>query len=111
MDFSILGPPFNTAGNAGGDKALRLKEGIERFLVTAINNPAGAAKAQSELAVMWDLTNIVVSSGNVDYNHVPGGGNVLYMDGHVKFLKYEAEGKFPINAGFATVLYIIGGQS
>ena len=22
------------------------------------------------------------------FNHVPGGSNVLYMDGHVEFLKY-----------------------
>jgi prepilin-type processing-associated H-X9-DG protein len=26
------------------------------------------------------------------FNHVPGGGNVLYMDGHVEFLKYPSEG-------------------
>jgi len=26
-----------------------------------------------------------------DFNHVPGGANVLYMDGHVEFLKYPNE--------------------
>ncbi len=31
-----------------------LKEGIERFLITDINNAAGAAQAQSTLPVMWD---------------------------------------------------------
>lgn len=41
-------------GNAGGDANRRLREGIERFMVTDINNPASSAVAQSELAVMWD---------------------------------------------------------
>jgi prepilin-type processing-associated H-X9-DG protein len=26
------------------------------------------------------------------FNHVPGGSNVLYMDGHVEFLKYQGDG-------------------
>jgi len=56
-------------------------------LITDINNPAGSAKAQSELFVMYDQL-----STNVEYfNHVPGGCNVLYMDGHVEFLRYPGE--------------------
>ncbi len=75
-----------------------LKEGIERFLITDINNPAGAAKAQSTLPVMLDFwaedKSTFGSTGNVSaYNHVPGGSNVLYMDGHVAFVKY---GSFPV---------------
>jgi prepilin-type N-terminal cleavage/methylation domain-containing protein/prepilin-type processing-associated H-X9-DG protein len=83
-----------------------LKEGIERFLITDINNPAAAAQAQSTIAALWD--NIrgggedvgawdgdgVADLGTAplltpaDFNHVPGGANVLYMDGHVEFAKY-----------------------
>jgi prepilin-type N-terminal cleavage/methylation domain-containing protein/prepilin-type processing-associated H-X9-DG protein len=70
--------------------AKRLREGIERFLITDINNPAGSAAAQSDAAIMWDnsytLDGALTNSGN--FNHVPGGGNVLYMDGHVEFAKY-----------------------
>jgi prepilin-type processing-associated H-X9-DG protein len=29
-----------------------------------------------------------------NFNHVPGGGNVLYMDGHVEFIKYPGEAPF-----------------
>jgi prepilin-type processing-associated H-X9-DG protein len=29
-----------------------------------------------------------------EFNHVPGGSNVLYMDGHAEFIKYP--GKAPI---------------
>jgi prepilin-type processing-associated H-X9-DG protein len=28
--------------------------------------------------------------GYAMFNHVPGGGNVLYMDGHVGFVKYPS---------------------
>jgi prepilin-type processing-associated H-X9-DG protein len=69
----------------------RLREGIERFLITDINNPAATTKAQSSIFVMYDDV-----SGNVaaNFNHVPGGGNVLYMDGHVSFIKYPSESPF-----------------
>ena len=71
-----------------GDKTVyRLREGIERFYITDINNPAGSAVAQSELPVMYDNIHLNVSR----FNHVPGGCNVLYMDGHVEFIKYPGE--------------------
>ncbi len=70
----------------------RLREGIERFFITDINNPAATAKAQSEIAVMWDEVSISPSA----FNHVPGGSNVLYMDGHVSFDKYPSD-NFPVS--------------
>lgn len=75
----------------GGDTLYRLREGIERFLITDINNPSGSAQAQSNVPVMWDH----VTTNTVDFNHLPGGSNVLYMDGHVSFLKYPS-GEFPL---------------
>ena len=79
-------------GNAGSNKILRLKEGIERFLITDINNPAGSAQAQSNIMVYFDTVSTLVD----DYNHIPGGSNLLYMDGHVEFSKYPS-GKAPMN--------------
>jgi prepilin-type N-terminal cleavage/methylation domain-containing protein/prepilin-type processing-associated H-X9-DG protein len=75
----------------------RTREGVERFFITDINNPAGSAQSQSTIAVMFDLVSTV---GN-DFNHIPGGANVLYMDGHVSFIKYP--GKFPVTAVFAAL--------
>ncbi|MCX8065042.1 MAG: DUF1559 domain-containing protein [Candidatus Hydrogenedentes bacterium] len=69
----------------------RLRMGIERFLITDINNPSASAKAASELPVMWD--EIAVYAQPATFNHVPGGGNCLYMDGHVEFLRWPS--KFP----------------
>jgi len=78
----------------------RLREGIERFFITDINNPAGSTQAQSELPVLWDSAHAYsMGSGSpamVEFNHAPGGGNVLYMDGHVEFVRYP--GEFPMCA-------------
>ncbi len=95
MDNDISVPaPF---GNAGGDTIMRLREGIERFLITDINNPGASAKAQSDVVVMYDVISAGVNAGGASFNHVPGGTNVLYMDGHVTFMKYDATGPFPAN--------------
>ena len=80
-----------------GDKTLyRLREGIERFFITDINNPAASTEAQSEIVVMWDIAQWTAAPEDSapSFNHIPGGGNVLYMDGHVEFLRYP--GGFPI---------------
>ena len=87
IDLSVSYPG---AGNGGSDTLYRLREGIERFFITDINSPAASAMAQSEVPIMWDLIATNPSSEN-EFNHVPGGCNVLYMDGHVSFVRYVAE--------------------
>ena len=39
------------------------------------------------------------AQGIANFNHVPGGANVLYMDGHVEFVRYP-EG-YPVTAWVA----------
>ena len=90
----VAGDPLGT-GN--GDTIYRLREGIERFLITDINNPGASARAQSEIFTMWDDTSTEASG----YNHVPGGSNVLYLDGHVQFIRYPGPEDSPLNKGFA----------
>ncbi|NLV40847.1 MAG: DUF1559 domain-containing protein [Candidatus Hydrogenedentes bacterium] len=79
--------PWNTSGNGGGGKIYRLREGIERFLITDINNPGAANMAQSTLWIMLDT--LTTGTGEALFNHVPGGCNVLFMDGHVEFIRYQ----------------------
>lgn len=86
---------WDFVGSGGSGDILRLKEGIERFFITDINNPAGSAAAQSDIAVMWDQQQAVQTNGQIKFHHLPGGANVLYMDGHVSFLKYPNE-KMPV---------------
>lgn len=98
--------------NSGGDKAVnyatrnqdatlilpstgeeitvfRLREGVARFLITDINNPAASNRAQSEIAVVWDT--VRTENGKPlpgEVNHLPLAANVLFMDGHVEFGRY-----------------------
>ncbi|MFA6239539.1 MAG: DUF1559 domain-containing protein [Candidatus Hydrogenedentales bacterium] len=83
-DDATIGMDLSGFGNGGGNTVYRLREGIERFLITDINNPAASASAQSEIPISADLCATMVSA----YNHVPGGSNVLFLDGHVQFFKY-----------------------
>ncbi|HPA41648.1 MAG TPA: DUF1559 domain-containing protein [Candidatus Hydrogenedentes bacterium] len=87
-------------GNGGGDTVRRLRQGIERFLITDINDPHASAGAASEVFVLYD--NIGVAAAQ--FNHVPGGCNVLYMDGHVEYVRYP--GKPPVNAKMSAVMRI-----
>ncbi|MEX2015679.1 MAG: DUF1559 domain-containing protein [Candidatus Hydrogenedentales bacterium] len=80
------GTPPIASGNGGNESILRLREGIERFLITDINNAGAAANAQSTLPIMWDF----IENGQ-DFSHMPGGCNVLYLDGHVAFSRYPSE--------------------
>ena len=84
-DFTVE-LPANEGTQIGGDgnTIYRLKNGIERFLITDINNPGETAQSQSTIPMMWDH----ISTLAKDFNHVPGGANVLYLDGHVEFLTY-----------------------
>ena len=54
--------------------------------------------ADSEVPVFWDLYGSSEfddnTAGSMNFNHLPGGSNVLYMDGHVEFLKYPSA--FPV---------------
>ena len=84
----VLGVTFPGGfGNGGGDTIYRLREGIERFMITDINNPAASAQAQSEIPIMSDLVSTQVDQ----FNPIPGGINMLYMDGHVAFERYPGE--------------------
>jgi len=87
-------PDVVATGLGGGPVVYALREGIERFAITDINNPAGSAIAQSSIAVLMD--GIAVRAGQIGdrFSHVPGGCNVLFMDGHVEFIRYP--GKFPV---------------
>jgi prepilin-type N-terminal cleavage/methylation domain-containing protein/prepilin-type processing-associated H-X9-DG protein len=100
--FTTLGRPLPILqGNAGGTTIFKTKDGIERFTITDINNPAASARAQSGIPVMWDRLGVLPGRSKDGFAHIPGGCNVLWMDGHVEFRKYEKNGKFPVNETFA----------
>jgi prepilin-type N-terminal cleavage/methylation domain-containing protein/prepilin-type processing-associated H-X9-DG protein len=92
-----LSYPVYKVGTGGGAITFRTREGVERFTITDVTNPAGSAKGQSAIVVMMDgLRGFEAAGDNTNikwiesFNHIPGGCNVLYMDGHVQFMKYPS---------------------
>ncbi len=97
------GDPSDASTNCddGGTKMpttiMRMKEGIERFFITDINNPASGSVGQSTMVIMFDawagtrMYNNTPVMGQSVFNHIPGGANTLYMDGHVEFIRYNGD--------------------
>ncbi len=105
----------DSAQQVGGQSFIRMAEGVERFMITDINNPGASTQAQSTMVVMWDAaaatsldnwqqeSNMVANSVQ-KFNHVPGGSNVLYMDGHVEFMRYPSN-TFPLDPRLDNNIY------
>ena len=76
------------------------------ILVPCLDEAATIAKVVDDFrrelpdAVVYVYDN--VSTDVTLFNHVPGGANVLYLDGHVKFLRYP--GAPPVNAALAGIM-------
>jgi prepilin-type N-terminal cleavage/methylation domain-containing protein/prepilin-type processing-associated H-X9-DG protein len=90
---------FTGSGNAGGNVIYRLTTGVDRFLVADLNDVLSAGGAGA-VPVLWDQ----VATDITAYNHVPAGINVLYLDGHVEFRRYEKySSRFPVSALYAAI--------
>ncbi|MDZ4861482.1 MAG: DUF1559 domain-containing protein [Candidatus Hydrogenedentes bacterium] len=89
-DFEVSAAYAGTQAG-GGDTIRRLKMGIERFLITDINDPTRTSAASSTVPVLWDH----ITTASIDFAHVPGGANILYLDGHVQYEKYPGA-NFPM---------------
>ncbi len=89
---------YDTGGGKLPSSLPKTREGVERFFITDINNPAAGAIGQSQLPVMMDCwgtqlgqtIQTTAGTGVVVFNHLPGGANVLAMDGHVEFIRYQS---------------------
>ncbi len=67
------------------------REGVERFAITDLQNPAIASQARARQALMWDRTepNPDVTAANTKvWPHPTMAANVLFMDGHVELTAY-----------------------
>jgi prepilin-type processing-associated H-X9-DG protein len=95
LDGTVSGY-YGGDGNAGGNIIHRMREGIERFMIVDVDNPAATAMAQSDLVLMFDH----ISQTAGEFSHIPGGANVLYLDGHVEFKKYP-HNDFPVHKSWA----------
>jgi prepilin-type N-terminal cleavage/methylation domain-containing protein/prepilin-type processing-associated H-X9-DG protein len=89
---------FGGFGNGGGNTLNRLSSGVDRFLIKDINAVfTGGPSGASAVPIMWDQ----LSTNIEQFNHVPAGQHVLYLDGHVEFIPF-----YPLTSIYpATPLY------
>jgi prepilin-type N-terminal cleavage/methylation domain-containing protein/prepilin-type processing-associated H-X9-DG protein len=92
---------LNGYGNAGGQIIYRLASNVDRFLISDINVILTGDEAGSSIVpVMWDQ----ISTDITEFSHVPAGQNVLFLDGHVEFFRYDKSSTtFPISPLYAAV--------
>jgi prepilin-type processing-associated H-X9-DG protein len=87
---------YGGSGNGGGNVIHRMREGVARFMIVDVDNPAATSLAQSDLVLMFDYVSVNVEK----FSHIPGGSNILYLDGHVEFKKYPSL-DFPVHTAYA----------
>ena len=77
-----------------GDTIHRLSSGVDRYLITDMTF-IGSDHEIGEfiIPIMWDQISTDIS----EFSHVPAAQNVLYLDGHVEYHKYD-----PANTPFPT---------
>lgn len=72
----------------------RLREGVERFLIKDVNDPAAAAKAAAQIPILIERTN----------NHTPKGGHVLFFDGHTEYFRIGENERWPMTKAVIEIL-------
>jgi prepilin-type N-terminal cleavage/methylation domain-containing protein/prepilin-type processing-associated H-X9-DG protein len=89
----------NSYGRApgGGNTFYRTAVNISRMFIRDINNPTDGAKADSDIPVLFDS---VADNGILKLNHMPAGGNIMYLDGHVGFQSYAPTRGAVASGGF-----------
>jgi prepilin-type N-terminal cleavage/methylation domain-containing protein/prepilin-type processing-associated H-X9-DG protein len=91
-----LGPG---TGNAGGDTIYRIRMGIEWELYPdRVQHPTVIALPQSTIPLLFDTVSTDIGS----FNHVPTGANVLYVDGHIEFVRYPEN--YPVSGDAAEII-------
>ena len=91
---------FTGSGNAGGDILFTLEMGIDRYLISDVNVVMGGDKEGGKIPVMWDQISTDIS----EFNHLPAGNNVVYLDGHISFTRYDrGSTEFPTSPLYAAV--------
>jgi prepilin-type processing-associated H-X9-DG protein len=78
------------SGNLEGTVIHRIAADVGWFLIEDVNAiNADGQDANSVIPIMWDQISTDIS----EFSHVPAGQNVLYLDGHVDFHRYDMAGQ------------------
>ena len=92
---------FTGSGNASTQRVNRLSAGIDRFLISDINTALSDDQTGSSVVpICWDQISTDIS----EFSHVPAGQNVLFLDGHVEFRRYDRSSTdFPNSVVYAAI--------
>ncbi len=83
-DFTVSAAYAGTQAH-DGDTIYRLREGVERFIVTDVDDETVLTRTRTQIPVMWDHITAEMKAPP----HMPGRGiNILYLDGHVAFRRF-----------------------
>jgi prepilin-type processing-associated H-X9-DG protein len=82
---------YRAAVDAGDDVSGDLVTPDGQVFPRLSENLSLTPQEQSQIPVMFDATPAIERGWGGGFQHVPGGANVLYMDGHVDFIKYPAK--------------------
>ncbi len=84
LDFELEIPGGHGPGNR--NTFFRIRDGINRMFIEDINRPGMTAVPETRIPLLFDTMALY---GRYLPNHVvPPGGNVLYMDGHVEYMRF-----------------------
>lgn len=70
----------------GGDTWFRMAHGVGKVFIRDINDAGDSTVPDTRIPVLFETP---AQNGMVRFPHLPIGGNVLYLDGHVEFQKYR----------------------
>jgi prepilin-type processing-associated H-X9-DG protein len=100
---------YRAAVEAGDDVSGELVTPDGQVFPRLSENLGLALLEQRQIPIMFDGVSLVEQGlGPRSFHHVPGGCNVLFMDGHVEFMKYP--GKWPMTERSLTALASIAGM-
>ena len=84
MDIEFEVPGGHGPGNQ--NKFFRIKDVVNRLFIEDIDRPGMTAVSETQIPLLFDAMSLY---GRHLPNHVvPPGGNVMYMDGHVEYLRF-----------------------
>lgn len=100
--LGMLGDPYVHAGSNTGREVqtelFRLSDHVEGEVMDPPASYFGGLISQANIPVLFDhVTNAPAGS-----SHIPRGGNILYLDGHVRFVKFPAH--FPQSESWVKVM-------
>jgi prepilin-type processing-associated H-X9-DG protein len=87
-DAQVIDDPYDYGhGPGGGNTFYRMAVNVSRLFIVDVNNPALVSESDATIPVLFDSPS---DAGFVKMSHLPLGGNVLFLDGHVEFRKYNS---------------------